>query len=1053
MKRILVKDSVKNILKKKISYLAILLTITIGFTGLLCIFFMAQSFENGATDFYEKSNFKDIEIVASSGFTSENMAEIDSSDSVKESEGVYSAEAMLMGGVSTKSITVTSVTEKISVPTCVDGVMPVKDDECAIDEALADRMGLYVGDEVTIRLKDSELDGFLKNEKFTISATMVNPHMLSRSSANSVMVTKEAFDPEKTKDGYTNILATLNVDESDGIFSEKYLSEVSGVIKELDPRLTEIAEERSKTLREDLQQEYDDVKKEADEKLADAQKKIDDAQQELDDKVSKAKKKINDNKKKIDKNEKKLDKEIKNQTDRLNESEKKLKDSEEELNKAKKKLQSGKDALKKAKSKLNKAKKEYEEGKRQLEAMMAAPTDGMSAEQIAASTEQIEAAQIKLKKTESEIKESEKKISASEKELKANEDKINSSEKKLDESKKELADAREKLDETEKEQREKIAKARDKIEEAKLDLEEERSKAQKKVDDAQAEYDEKKADTDKELADAQRDINNLKDCNVIVQDRRMNESYEEMKSSITSLNSMGVFFSPLFALVGSVVFFSTIAIIIDEQKKQVGTLKALGFREGRIRTKYLIFGVSAAVIGAICGILLSAILEKTILKTLEDRYSFGELPVVMSPVVTSVLCVATVAIVYIVVWFACAGLLRCSAVGLISGSEPAQKTRTKARKKQRRRSLYSELILNNIKSDVARVIVGVTVIAASGLLIGAGITMKESFTEAFKLQETSVGLYDVKVVFSENSPEEIKDEVENLIKNSKADYVPAYSGGTVYETEDGGFATTMLVMDGERISEFFNIGAAAEDGVSLSDNIARAYGLGVGEKFKVFGRSLESSEVEVKKTFNYYIGNMLYMTADEYRSLFGEDCENNCYYIRFDGADGTRLTNKLGSMTSNYSGYISVETAQDETAKVESLKTLFDFVAFIFVALAAALNFLIMINLTNIQVSRRMKELLVMRVNGFSLRQVVGYLIRESLFTTIVGIVISVVGGIPFAVLLVRAISTTNITLSDAVSVVAWVISVLMSALFAFIIDAISFSRVRKVPIANITQY
>ena len=187
--------------------------------------------------------------------------------------------------------------------------------------------------------------------------------------------------------------------------------------------------------------------------------------------------------------------------------------------------------------------------------------------------------------------------------------------------------------------------------------------------------------------------------------------------------------------------------------------------------------------------------------------------------------------------------------------------------------------------------------------------------------------------------------------------------------------------------------------------------------------------------------------------MFGEDCENNCYYIRFDGADGTRLTNKLGSMTSNYSGYISVETAQDETAKVESLKTLFDFVAFIFVALAAALNFLIMINLTNIQVSRRMKELLVMRVNGFSLRQVVGYLIRESLFTTIVGIVISVVGGIPFAVLLVRAISTTNITLSDAVSVVAWVISVLMSALFAFIIDAISFSRVRKVPIANITQY
>ena len=108
-----------------------------------------------------------------------------------------------------------------------------------------------------------------------------------------------------------------------------------------------------------------------------------------------------------------------------------------------------------------------------------------------------------------------------------------------------------------------------------------------------------------------------------------------------------------------------------------------------------------------------------------------------------------------------------------------------------------------------------------------------------------------------------------------------------------------------------------------------------------------------------------------------------------------------------------------------------------------------MINLTNILVNRRMKEILVMRVNGFSMRQAICYLASGTAFSTLVGIIISVAAGIPFSQALVRSLSSTTITLSDAVIPYAWVISVAMSIVFAVIINAVSFRKIGKTPLVN----
>ena len=942
MQRAQRKDAVRNIFKRRISYLSILLTITLGVTGLLCIFFLAASMEKVATKHYESSNFRDIEITASLGLSSEDLEAIRALDKITDAEGLFSADALMSNGSATEKAMVWSATERINTPLLLSGRMPETDSECAVDVPLANKLGISVGDTVHIYLSGSP-EGFLRQDVFTVTGTIHHAQSIKIDSAANVVVSVAAFDSEKTEDGYTGVLAMLDIPQEKGMFSERYVSDANDAIAALKPALAELTAQRTASIRAKYDGEYADARAEADEQLSDAKAQLDDAEAEMNEALDKA--------------------------------ETELADKEAELAAGEERLEA-----------------ELEARYAQIET---AERMGMN---MAAQRAELDAA----------------------------------------------ADA----------QHAELEAARGELDAARREFGDEKAKALSELAEKQREYTEKEEEVRRELDDAKQKLDDIADGTFIVQGRPMNEGYEEMRSAVTTINTMGAFFSPLFALVAAVVFFSTIAIIIEEQKKQVGTVKALGFRNRKIRAKYLLFGVTAAVVGSILGIVLSVLLENVVLDSVEPSYFFGNIPALINPIVALAFCSAVILLVWIVVGFACSNLLRCSAVGLINGSEPAQKSVSGGKSgRPRKVSLYSALILNNVRTDTARVIVGITVIATSGLLIGAGISLRQSFAEAFRLQEERIGSYDLQVMIDESAPDDTLREIEDIIAASGASYAPAYSGGTIYEAADGGFGTTLLVMDEDRVGEFFNIGAPAASGVTLSKNIAAAHDLNVGAQLSLYGRSLEHETTSVAGTFDYYIGNMIAMTKQAYRDLFGSECANNCYFVKYNGADVDALRRALADTDKSFTGHVCTESIAEHLAKGETLESLFNLIAVIFVAIATALVFLIMTNLANILVNRRMKELLIMRVNGFSMKQVVGYLVRETAFTTICGIVLSVAAGIPFSRQLIRTLSTTTVSLSDTVAPVAWVISVALSILFAVIINAISFRKVGKTPLIRIAEY
>ena len=416
------------------------------------------------------------------------------------------------------------------------------------------------------------------------------------------------------------------------------------------------------------------------------------------------------------------------------------------------------------------------------------------------------------------------------------------------------------------------------------------------------------------------------------------------------------------------------------------------------------------------------------------------------------ICIPVLAAVVLVVWAACRRLLKCSAVGLINGSEPKRKGLTRGIGKKRKHSLYSELILNNIRTEKPRVVTTVIVIAMSVLLIGASITMRQDLLETFRIQTEEVALYNVTVSVPVSAAPESQAEIEEILTVSGAEWAPAYQGAVIAETDRGAFGCAMLCMFRDEIQSYYNVSVPESDGVTVSYNLSAAYGLVEGAPLSLYSRYLNLAQTTMAGVFEYHIGNLLVIPAETYSELFGSECGSNCYLVRCPEGSVDALLNALREYNREHTDRVSAETVADSMEQFKSIRMLYDLIAGVTILMVSAMNLMIVINLTHILVARRMRDFLLMRVNGFSMHQVRAYLFREMLFTTVPGIVLGVAAGIPFSLIMLRRISTMKITLAVQTVWYAWVIAALLCAVLAFVVYRIAFRKVRQASLTGIPR-
>ena len=428
-----------------------------------------------------------------------------------------------------------------------------------------------------------------------------------------------------------------------------------------------------------------------------------------------------------------------------------------------------------------------------------------------------------------------------------------------------------------------------------------------KLEEAKALLAENREAAEEKLAEARAEVEKI-ECKWLVFDRRANAGYVDIKSTLYALNSAGTIFGLLFMLISAIVCFSTLTIIIEEQKKMVGTVKAFGFRKREVLSKYLVFGVIAAIIGCIAGILLALGLSGLVLKAYHNTgmYQFGLAKSIVTIGPTILFCLIMIAICAVATVIACSDILKSPASILMKGGTAKKNSGyRKTTTSKRGGSLYSRLILRNMSDDKVRVAISIIIIAFSTLLVGVGISMKFGFDGMRTTQISDVYKYDVRVDLGDKVTGGDKLAMEEIMARDGAEYLSASYESHIFHLDDRLDALYVLTADPEALDEYFavrdtkkgEILEMPEDGILVQKKIKESYGKDIGSTISILNSELDDCEAEVKGVFQNYVGRIVITTPEGYRSIFREDPVYNCYYVKTGGADMEKLQQDLLSVS------------------------------------------------------------------------------------------------------------------------------------------------------------
>ncbi len=620
------------------------------------------------------------------------------------------------------------------------------------------------------------------------------------------------------------------------------------------------------------------------------------------------------------------------------------------------------------------------------------------------------------------------------------------------EGEKQIADARAELERMKRSKKKEIEDGRKKIAEGYEELEKTKAEKEKEIEDGWKTYYEKEKEVNEQLEEATARVETLDDYNYVVNPRTLTASFLQLDTSISTTYAFASCFIPVFLLVASLVCFSTIAILVDEQKKQIGAVKALGLYNRESAFKFILFSFGATLIGNGVGVGLGFLLYHIVKGPLISSYAFGYMPTKMAWIPFLVLFTGTCSLSVAISILACNNLLKCSAIGLINGSEPVQKS-MKGRNDKGRGTLYSRLILNNLRMDIKRVLVSIVVILGSCSLIGFGYTVRYAFKSSMSTQTEVFNDYTVQVVFDDETAKDT-DAVKKLVTEKGGSFLESrYTEGLISMPE-GNEGMILITADSKEIESYIHISNAfgktveiPNDGVLIPKKLAERL---KGEKeIQILDQKLYRYKASVSGEYINYLGLVCVCNPEVYETIYGKEYEPNSLYLKLGNISADEAEAELLKINEN----LRILKTNHLVEKGENINRLFNLVSVICVILSVILTFMILVNFTNILVKKRMREMLVMRINGFTLKETIGYVARESIATTIIGIIVGVIFGIVFAYVAVRFMENSHIMYVRNPYIMAWIYAILFNAGFTVLIDLISFRKIGKEPLTDIVKY
>lgn len=992
MKNMMTKSTMREIKGSFSRWLAILAIVMLG-VGFFCgLKVCKDAFTLTGDTYLDEHNMYDYQLISTLGLDKDSVAAIRSVEGVKDAEGSLSSDVLFEeedSDMGEKVAKLHTVSKKISTLSLVEGRMPQDADECIVDALnfTSDDIGKKI--HITDNNEEDTLT-MLARREFTITGLADSPLYLnfergSTSLGDGKVACFIYINPEGWDcDYYTEIYADL--EDSAPIFTDEY----DEITERMEEPLTEALESCGSA-------RYDEIMAEANDKLADAEKKLADAKAELadgEDELRDNEKKLADAEKEIEDNEKKLD------------------DSQKDLDKARAEYEDG---VAKYNEEKDAAYAQLDQLKAQVDSAEGTPYyDTYLARYTAAKAQadsQFESAWKELESARSEIEAGEKKLADGRQEIKDAKAKLADGRQKIADGKKEIADGKQKI-----------------------------------------------ADAEEELDDARDEIEDIRHPDTYLLGRDTNIGYVCFENDSGIVDGIAKVFPLFFFIVAALVVITTMTRMIDEQRTQIGVLKALGYGKNTILKKYVAYSASATLIGGFAGFIGgSYAFPWVIWYAYGMMYDFSDIIFVIDWKLGGLSILAALVCAVGSTLFSCYRELSEVPSQLIRPKTPAMGKRILLEHVNfiwKRLSFLYKVSLRNIFRYKKRFFMMVIGVCGCTALLVAAFGINDSIKNVVSDQYDTIYHVDYTVTFdkdlSKSEQQEFLEENRDVISDC------LFAGTLSVDARSGNAVKSVNMVVAEKdapIEKFIDLhndsGHIDFPGTGecvINENLGASLNLGVGDILTVFDSDMNEMNLKITALCENYVYNYVYLNRDTYEEQWKTMETNSAFVLGIAGEDGEiEDPSGDGAYLMNADNVASVSVTQDFRDRISNMMKSMNYIIMLVVGCAGALAFIVLYNLTNINITERIREIATIKVLGFYPNETSSYVLRENLMLTFIAALVGLPIGKMLHTFIINQIKIDLLSFNMHIEPFSFVLAVIVTFVFAGIVNFVMYFRLEKI--------
>ena len=1032
------KDTLREIRHSINRFISILIIIALGvgfFVGIKCA---SPSMLKTADDYFQTHDLMDFKLQSTVGFDDEDLQAIADMEHIAEIMPSYSADVILQQENKNATVKVmgiqpddSSYTE-LNKPVVIEGRMPQAANECVVDHSQAVNESITIGSTVQFAptVGEQPLSEILNRDTYTVVGIVESPMFITADRGQSTvgdgtiycffMIPQENFAYES----YTEVYVQTDMSkEGISAFSDEY----KNAMKEIETQLDELGSERvqnfEQTTLKDAREELAQAKSDYEEGQKEAQTQLNDAKQQLED----GRVQLEQGQSELEEGEKQL--EIGDATAAAG-----FASAEFQLNSAKQQLDSGWSALAQSKEQLaqseqtiNDGKAQIADGERQLQDAWNQYYDGKA---------QLEQGKQALAEAEQTLNESQAQYTAGIEALRRQKEQY------------EIQRANGVAE---------LESGRAELEQARIDLEE----GQKEYDKAVEETNQTLADAKAQIDDAQEQLDSFDELKWYVFSRDDNPGYGDYESDTQRVDAVASVFPVFFIAVVILVTLTTMTRMVEDQRIQIGTLKALGYSSKAITGKYFIYSFLAGIIGCTVGLVVGIFLFPSLIymaygamyPALPDLiYSVPWLYPFLA-IIAAILCTSFVSIL------ACYNSLRVQPAILMRPKAPKPGKRILLERVSfiwKHLSFTSKVTARNLFRYKIRFLMTILGVAGCTALIIAALGLNDSVSVIGQKQFVDITHYNTTLVFNKEKSAEEAGTIKSYLNENeytKQNIFVSMQSAVTHNADDSVTMDTYLVVpeSTEDFSSYIELKnrvskeelQMSNDGVIITEKISMKLGLNVGDHvtFRVDDKEYQAPITGITENYAYHY---IYMPPAVYEQVFGEPVTyTNAFAIVPDLDDTVKseiaddLLERDDIMALSYNDTI-IDQFNNTISSMQAIVV-------VIVLTAGALAFVVLYNLTNINIEERVREIATIKVLGFNMKETISYVFRENIILTLLGIAIGLGLGTIMTDFVVNIIELDLVMFGRGVSWISYVGSVLITLVFAILVMVVMSFKVRKI--------